>query len=255
MSNAINLPEKPAAATDSTASGRKVDRLALLYEGILTAICRVHSGKQSVQDLEVFRGRMKDALSEVASTAARQGYATEDVKASTFAVVAFLDEVVLTAPGTGATNWIGKNLGEELFDERSAGELFFKRLDALRADRDSQNLAEVLEVYYLCLLLGYEGKFAGGARGELHQIMANLRERIERILGQDTGLSPDRALPAEPPAPPIVVDPFNRQLRLFALAALLFALLSYLGFYFQLQGQVTSIQREVEKRLGSGGAQ
>ena len=165
MRSVVDSPEKSKTAPVDAAGARKLDRLALLYEGILTVIGRVHTGRQKLRDPEDFRARMKQALAEVASTAARRGYAVEDVQEGTFAVVAFLDEAILTAPDSSAGNWVGKSLGEELFDQRSAGELFFKRLKELRANRDSQELAEVLEVYYLCLLLGYEGKFAGGDKG------------------------------------------------------------------------------------------
>jgi len=105
---------------------RKLDRLALLYEGILTVTARVRTGQQRLQDPEDFRTRMKKALAEVESIAARRGYARDSVQEGTFAVVAFLDEAILTAPGDGSLDWVGKSLGEELFDQRSAGEWFFK---------------------------------------------------------------------------------------------------------------------------------
>jgi type VI secretion system protein ImpK len=254
MTRGIADPPESLRATQGEGTWeRKLDRLALLYEGIFTVIERVHSGRQRVQDSEDFRVRMKQALAEVESTAARRGYAAEDVKESSFAVVAFLDEAILTAPDDNATNWVGKSLGEELYDQRSAGELFFKRLETLRANRDSQDLAEILEVFYLCLLLGYEGRFAGGARGELLQIMANLRDRIERILGREAEFSPDRTLPEEPQQQQIVIDPVNRQIRLFALAALVFGILCYVGFTIQLYLQTSAIQRAVEQRLTTGG--
>jgi type VI secretion system protein ImpK len=252
MRTAVEFSENPKTTQAEDAGARKLDRLALLYEGILTVIGRVHTGRQRLQDPEDFRSRMKQALADVASTAARRGYATEDVQEGTFAVVAFLDEAIMTAPDSGANGWVGKTLGEELFDQRSAGELFFKRLEALRANRDSQDLAEILEVYYLCLLLGYEGKFAGGSKGELLQIMANLRERLERIIGRDPEFSPDRVLPDEPIKADVIADPLNRQLRLFALAAFLFALLCYLGFSLQLRNQSADIHNSVQERVGSG---
>ena len=254
MQSAIDLSGNAVLAEEEFSGARKLDRLALLYEGIFAAICRVHTRRQNVQDPETFRTRMKQALTEIAATAARRGYRAEDVQASTFAVVAFLDEAILTASGSHAANWVGETLGQELFDQRSAGELFFKRLDALRANRDSKDLAEVLEVYHLCLMLGYEGKFAGGSRGELLQIMANVRDRIERILGQDPEFSPDRVLPIEPPSPEVVADPLNRQLRLFALAAFLFALVLWVTCFLQLQTQSSTIHRSAQQHLQSGGA-
>jgi type VI secretion system protein ImpK len=231
---------------------RKIDRLALLFEGIFAAICRVHSRRQIVQEPDSFRARMKQALAEIAATAARRGYRQDDVHETTFAVVAFLDEAMLSASGANE-KWIGKTLGQELYRERSAGETFFKRLDALRAMPDSEDLAEVLEVYYLCLLLGYEGKYGGGSKGELLQIMVNVRERIERILGNSPDLSPDKMLPDEPPPPLMVTDPIHRQLHIFALAAFLFALLCYGACFLQLQGMASNLHHSVVQRLATGG--
>ena len=239
----------PKALTRSEVPAAKLDRLALLYEGILTAIVRVQTSRQQVQDPESFRSRMKQALREIATTAARRGYSAEDVQEANFAVVAFLDETILTATDGSASQWAGKSLGEELFDQRSAGELFFKRLETLRANRDSQELAEVLEVYYLCLLLGYEGKFAGGSKAEIQLLMTNLRERIERVFGRNSEFSPDAALPDEPLAVIPVADPLDRQVKLFALAALVLAVLCFLGFSLQLGSTSADIEHAVQERM------
>lgn len=228
----------------------KLDRLALLYEGILTAIVRVQTRRQQVDDIEAFRSRMKQALREISDAAARRGYSADDVREANFAVVAFLDETILTSQESGSTQWAGKSLGEELFDQRSAGELFFKRLETLRANRDSPELAEVLEVYYLCLLLGYEGKFAGGAKAELQLLMTNLRERIERIFGRNAEFSPDAVLPDEAlPSAVSVVDPLNRQITMFAIAALLLAILCFVGFSLQLSSKSADVERAIEQHI------
>jgi type VI secretion system protein ImpK len=248
MSATSIRPIPPSAPVPTEVPAAKLDRLALLYEGILTAIVRVQTGRQQVQELEGFRTRMKQALREIASTAARKGYSAEDVQEAHFAVVAFLDETVLTAD-PHATEWARKSLGEELFDQRSAGELFFKRLETLRANRDSQSLAEVLEVYYLCLLLGYEGKFAGGSKAELQLLMTNLRERIERIFGRNPEFSPDGALPDEPVASAPVVDPLDRQVKLFALAALVLAILCFVGFSLHLGSRSSDVEHAIQERL------
>lgn len=228
---------------------RKLDRLALLYEGILTAIVRVQSHRQTVDDLEAFRSRMKQALREIQDAAARRGHSAEDVREANFAVVAFLDETILTTQENG-TQWAGKSLGEELFDQRSAGELFFKRLENLRANRDSEELAEVLEVYYLCLLLGYEGKFAGGSKVELQLLATNLRERIERIFGRNSELSPDGSLPDEVlPLRTTQADPLNRQVLLFAAAALVLAVLCFFGFSVHLSAKSAELEQSIQQHL------
>jgi len=242
----VTVP-KPKPQVEVVAS--KLDRLALLYEGILTAIVRVQTGRQKVQELESFRSRMKQALREIADAAARRGYSAEDVQEAHFAVVAFLDETVLTVQDGDASQWARKSLGEELFDQRSAGEVFFKRLETLRANRDSQELAEVLEVYYTCLILGYEGKFAGDSKAELQLLMSNLRERIERIFGRSPEFSPDAALPEEPVVIQAAADPLDKQVKLFALAALVLAFLCFVGFSLHLSSKSSAIEHTIQERM------
>jgi len=248
MSAATVRPIEPRAAELAEKPAPKLDRLALLYEGILTATVRVQSGRQQVQDPENFRARMKQALREIASAAARKGYSAEDVQEANFAVVAFLDESVLTSDPC-ASEWAQKSLGEDLFGQRSAGEVFFKRLETLRANRDSASLAEVLEVYYLCLLLGYEGKFAGGSKAELQLLMTNLRDRMERIFGRNPEFSPDGALPDEPVAIAPPADPLNMQVKLFALAAFVLAVLSFVAFSLHLSSKSSDVQQAIHERL------
>jgi len=237
-----NLSEQAYRGKQNEQSVKNTDRLALLYEGILTAIVRVQSGRQQIQGSEAFRERMKAALREIGDVAARRGYAKEDVYEANFAVVAFLDEVVLSSQDASRSQWARKSLQEELFDQRSAGELFFKHLEELRAHRDSPQLAEVLEVYYLCLLLGYEGRYAVGSKAELHLLMDNLRERIERIFGRNPEFSPDAGLPDQAPAAP-AADPLPRQLQFAALAAAVFALLCFIGFYWHLSSRADELGR------------
>src|ERR1700685_3719458 len=66
--------------------------LALIYQEILTAITRFRSNRQSVADAGSFRNQIKAAIGAAEAEATRKGYAADDVRLATFAVVAFLDE-------------------------------------------------------------------------------------------------------------------------------------------------------------------
>jgi type VI secretion system protein ImpK len=222
------------------------DRLALLYEGILTAIVRLQYGRDQLQGSDSFRQRIKDALKDIGDKASRRGYDREMVEDASFAVVAFLDEVILSSHGSGQAHWARKNLQEELFNQRSAGEFFFKRLEELRAHHDSSQLAETLEVYYLCLLLGYEGRYAAGSKAELHLMMDNLREKIERVLGREAGFSPDWQLPEAAPATPRH-DPLPNRIRLAAIGMAALALLCFLGFSLHLGSGVGNLERAAQQ--------
>jgi type VI secretion system protein ImpK len=180
-------------STAATAAGTRRENLALLYQGLLTGIVRIHSGRQPLVNAEMFRRRTKEALAE----AIKRNYAAEHTIETDFAVVTFLDEVILSSHDPAREEWAQKPLQEELFGVSTAGEIFFTRIEKLLQRADTQELADILEVYYLCILLGFEGQFAIRNKTELHLLADRVRQKIERIRGGDPRFSPSGALPRE----------------------------------------------------------
>ena len=221
-----NSPNSPLQdlPPGAEASG-SAENLALLYQGLITGIVRLQGQRQHVSDGETFRKRTKATLQEVERVAVSTGYDVRDVRDTHFAVVAFLDAVVLHSKDAVRAEWERKPLQEELFGQADAGVIFFEKLDQFRSRRDSEQLADILEVYLLCLLLGFEGRYAGGQRGELESITDSLRMRIEYIRGRDDRISPSGSLPpgVVPAAAP--KDPGRNHLRLLAIGLAVFALL------------------------------
>jgi type VI secretion system protein ImpK len=96
-------------------------------------------------------------------------------------------------------------------------------LEGLLRALDSKNIADILEVYQLCLLLGYQGRYTVGNRGELQAIKQAVAAKIKRIRGVPA-LAPDSA-PLLGGAPPIRFDPLVRWLKysaIFCFAVTLF---------------------------------
>jgi len=176
--------------TETRPAVLKADSLALLYQNILTSVVRIQSGRQPLTEMEVFRKRIKAALTEVEREAGVAGYRSAEIKEAEFAVVAFLDETILSSREPGADDWRKRPLNTELFDQAVAGDVFFERLLEIERRPDSARLADVMEVYLLCLLLGLEGRFAPPLRGEAYRIMDRIRHRVETIRGSDYSLSP-----------------------------------------------------------------
>ncbi|RMR47097.1 Type VI secretion system protein ImpK [Pseudomonas savastanoi pv. glycinea] len=79
------------------------------------------------------------------------------------------------------------------FGVHLAGEGFFEKIELLRADV-KKNL-DVLEVYHLCLALGFEGKFGLGQKDQLRYLANTLGQDIARYRKTPKALSPDWALP------------------------------------------------------------
>jgi type VI secretion system protein ImpK len=82
-----------------------------------------------------------------------------------------------------------------LFGHQLAGEMFYQELQKTLSRSDSQETADLLEVYYLCLLLGFKGRYAAG--GDLRSITAAIQEKIRRVRGPAGSLSPRGAIPAD----------------------------------------------------------
>ena len=180
-----------------SADTRRPENLALIYQEALTAIERLRANKQSVNDANAFRHHTREALKAATNQSLAVGYNADDARFATFAVVAFLDESVLNSQNPIFADWLRQPLQEELFGTHIAGEVFFQHLQQLLGKSDSQDLGDLLEVYYLCMLLGFRGKYSAGDRGGLNQIMNMTAEKIHRIRGRFAGLSPAWMLPQE----------------------------------------------------------
>ncbi|MCS7026868.1 MAG: type IVB secretion system protein IcmH/DotU [Bryobacteraceae bacterium] len=185
------------AAPSSATPSRQPENLALVFQEILTVIERMRSHRQPISDAGVFRQQVREALRAADQEARRRGYTAEDIQLAIFAVVAFLDETILNLRLPVFADWTRQPLQEELFGHHIAGEVFFQNLQTLLGRNDSQQLADLLEVYQLCLLLGFAGRYAIGGRGELRAIIEATALKIKRIRQSNAEISPRWRLPAE----------------------------------------------------------
>ena len=65
----------------------------------------------------------------------------------------------------------------------------------LMGRNDSHELADILEVYYLCMLLGFAGRYSLGGKGDLYAIQQQTGDKIQRIRQTPPQLSPEWVLP------------------------------------------------------------
>ena len=98
------------------------------------------------------RARILQLLSE--SQRLASDFPTEDYDAARFAICAWVDEAVLNSAWAERASWQKEPLQLKFYQTMNAGELFFDRLNALAAHQN-----DVREVYYLCLAMGFMGRF------------------------------------------------------------------------------------------------
>jgi type VI secretion system protein ImpK len=208
---------------------RRAENLAFCFQELLTVGERLRANRQVVQDAESFRFQIREALKTASEDARKRGYTGEDVQLVVFAAVAFLDESILNLRNAVFADWPRRPMQEEFFGHHVAGEIFFQNLARLLARDESQETADVLEVYLLCMLLGFAGKYSMGARGELKAAAAAAGEKIRRIRQTGAEFSPMWVLPQEPIATS-GADPWVKRLVLAAAACLLIVLVLF-GVY------------------------
>lgn len=164
--------------------------LALSLQEPFTTIARLRANRQVAADAESFRIRFKQVLAAAEQEARQAGYGAEDIRLALFAVIALLDETVLNSGQPMFAEWPRRPLQQDVFGVFMAGETFFQYLQQLLGRQDSEDLADVLEVYELCLLLGYKGRYSATQGAELQVIAAQVSEKIERVHGRAGELSP-----------------------------------------------------------------
>lgn len=216
------------------------DNLALYFQELFTGIVRLRAHRQDVADADQFRGQVLHAIRVAEQNAKARGYQDDDINLAIFAVVAFLDESILNLRKPVFNDWVRKPLQEELFGRHVAGELFFQNLSQLLGRRDEPEVADLLEVYYLCILLGYLGRFSIASKGDLRMLMGQTDDKIRRIRGTRPDLSPYWMLPED--IAPAQSDPWMRRLVLGAVACAFLTLSLYATYRIVLGTEVSSLQ-------------
>jgi type VI secretion system protein ImpK len=131
-----------------------------------------------VNEMRVFETRLNDL-----------GSPKEVVLASRYLLCSVLDEAVLNTPWGSESPWSQRTLLTVFHNETAGGEKCFIILDRMR-ERPAENL-DFLELFYICLSLGFEGKYRLMQRGrdaieqirdELFRIIRNHRGDYERTL-------------------------------------------------------------------------
>ncbi|CAN5668783.1 type IVB secretion system protein IcmH/DotU [soil metagenome] len=230
----------------SAASPTRRGVLALLLQEAFTAAIRLRGNRQVVANADAFRAHIKQLLATADREARQAGYEGEYVKLAVYAFVAFLDESVLNSNQPAFAAWPRQPLQEEIFGDHTAGETFFLHLRELLSRQDSEELADVLEVFQLCLLLGFRGRYGVGDQSGIEGLTAAVQEKIVRIRGGQPPLSPMWALPPQETVA-VAHDPWVPRLAVATAAAIALAVVLFVVFRLLLDSGITELQTITSK--------
>jgi type VI secretion system protein ImpK len=136
---------------------------------------------------EVLRQRINATFDALNNRASQMGIPAGDAMEAIYALAAFMDEQILRSPWPARQQWMAQPLQLVYFRENTAGEGFFNRLAALEADPER---AHVVQIYFLCMALGFRGKYAVASPAELASVQERTANQLSRSLPATETFSP-----------------------------------------------------------------
>ncbi|NHZ83221.1 DotU family type IV/VI secretion system protein [Massilia sp. CCM 8695] len=222
----------PVAAAAAGATPQTL--LDLMYDGFY-ALFMLKNGN-GPQDNADFQHKTTQFLEEFTRGAKKQGASADDIDAAKYAFCAAVDEIILRSTFSIRDEWERRPLQLVLFGDQLAGENFYHRLESLRT-RGSTHL-QALEVFHMCLLLGFQGRYILEGSEKLNYLTARLGDEIANMKGKRGGFAPHADRPDQ------IVHKLRSDLPLWVLCSV-FGLICILGYI----GLRASLGKTTEERM------
>ncbi|HET8728232.1 MAG TPA: type IVB secretion system protein IcmH/DotU [Alphaproteobacteria bacterium] len=159
-----------------------INALVAAATPLLTLAVRLR-GSTAQRDVDGLHGRVAREIKAFEQRALAAGCAQDAVRAARYALCAMIDDLVLNTPWGSTSLWAGKSMVGTFHNETSGGERFFDILNHMHKDPGRND--EILELMYLCLSLGFEGRLRVMQRGTSEH--ARVRDGIFRTIRNQRG--------------------------------------------------------------------
>jgi type VI secretion system protein ImpK len=230
-----------AALTADLGALSGLNPLVALANGLLALVPQIRSSV-SHPDPAGFRQTLLEQLAAFEQAAAKRGIKPETVLVARYALCTLIDEAVSSTPWGGTAQWMKQSLLVTFYRETGGGEKFFLLLNKM-GEQPGANI-ELLEFFYACLALGFEGRFRviEGGKAQLEQTRERLYELIRRQRQNEEADLSVRWKGIET-KPRRMSGAFMVWLAVSGCAVLLAA--AYLGYLFSLAGQSSAVKSEL----------
>lgn len=141
---------------------------------------KVSAGRDSLQSLN---DQLSAGISAFETHALHLGAENSQVMSARYVLCSVIDEAVVTTPWGSRSDWSKRSLLSRFHNETFGGEKFFQLLE--RLSRDPVKHVAMLELMYLCLALGFEGKYRVMERGraQLETVHDAVYRQIRHVRG------------------------------------------------------------------------
>jgi type VI secretion system protein ImpK len=169
--------ERPAAAADLAQLGG-LNPLIEAANPLLAAVAQIRHALRH-PDPAGLRARLREQIDGFERSARSAGIPDERLLVARHALCALLDDAAGATPW--GRDWAAHGLLSEVHGEAGAADKFFTLLEQISAER--AKYLELLEFFYICLALGFEGKYRSGGEGS-RQALAQARAKLYALLTQ-----------------------------------------------------------------------
>lgn len=171
-----------ARRRDAGSFNPSLNPLISLAASLLSEVVRLKNTYQA-EDLHSLKDRLSAEIRLFEHHALQDSGDSSEVMAARYVLCTAIDEAVATTPWGNESAWSQMSLLSSFHNETFGGEKFFQLLE--RLSRNPVKHLHLLELMYLCLSLGFEGKYRVMPRGtlELEVIRDSLYRQIRQLRG------------------------------------------------------------------------
>lgn len=177
-----NVNQDHNAVVDAAVPNSGLNPLLAAANPLLNLVAQLRTTVQH-PDPSGLRDQLAQGIKAFEARAKAAAIASEKILAARYVLCTLLDETAATTPWGGSGLWAKHSLLVMFHNEAWGGEKFFQLLSKLAENVPANR--DLLELMYVCLALGFEGRFrvADNGRAQLDA----LRERLAQMLKQQRG--------------------------------------------------------------------
>jgi len=203
---------------------------------------KIHSDVSKISNN--FRDEIIECFDQFERKCYENQITTSQMQEAKFALTATCDELVMSSGASFRMDWMSRPLQLEFYGSNRAGEEFFERMEKLRMG--SENKVKTLEVYYICLQLGFEGAYKIRGLEQLKALMVDIRAQLEDAsevvnLKLSTNGTPSEGF----------VMKVGRNLPYWVIFSIGLCLIMflYMGFHYAINSKAKLSQQAIETKL------
>ncbi|MBF8224198.1 type IVB secretion system protein IcmH/DotU [Halomonas sp. 328] len=225
--------------------GHSLNPLVDAASGLLGMVIRVRRLERH-EDVGGLYRQVVDEISSIEIELTDQGYDRPTLLAYRYVLCSFIDEAVMSTEWGRQSVWAEHSLLVRFHNETWGGEKVFSILARLR--QEPSRYRDILAFIYLCLCLGFEGRYRVVSQGreDFERLLRDLGEQLARI-DEDDGTPFSRSLDNVIQVPRQRKPGMSRWQRLALFGGVMVMAVVYVVLVLSLDEQVTEVARLLER--------